>query len=155
LDGNNLDRVRQILEQSKLLAKKYKSLTGKPLGITGEIAEFAAADKLGLTLSPARQEGYDAENTENEKKNTYQIKVRQLKEKKKSGRLGKIRLDTEWDYILMVLLDEDFEVISIRKASREDVRVSLENPGSISRNERGTLSISQFIKISELVWGEK
>jgi hypothetical protein len=54
-----MNEVGQILSEAKILAKKYKSLTGKPLGITGEIAEFSAAHALGLELSEARQPGYE------------------------------------------------------------------------------------------------
>jgi len=42
------------------LAKRYKALTGKPLGVTGEIAKFTAARLLGLERSSARNPGYDA-----------------------------------------------------------------------------------------------
>ena len=34
--------------------------SAKPLGVTGEIAEYVAAETLGLTLVPARTVGYDA-----------------------------------------------------------------------------------------------
>lgn len=53
-------RVRAILAQVRPLAAKYYRLTGKPLGVTGEIAEFVAAETLGLELAPPRTAGYDA-----------------------------------------------------------------------------------------------
>ena len=52
--------VAAILAEVKKLAAEYYNLTGKPLGVTGEIAEYEAADKLGLELCDARTEGYDA-----------------------------------------------------------------------------------------------
>ncbi len=45
-------RVRQIIAEAKRLSREYYQLTGKPLGITGEIAELEAADKLGLEPIP-------------------------------------------------------------------------------------------------------
>jgi len=45
---------RDILADVKKLATEYYDLTGKPLGVTGEIAEFDAAEKLGLELAGAR-----------------------------------------------------------------------------------------------------
>jgi hypothetical protein len=33
-------------------ATEYYRLTGKPLGVTGEVAEYVAAEILGLTLIP-------------------------------------------------------------------------------------------------------
>ena len=54
----NVDaRIRAILAQAKPLAVEYYKLTGKPLGVTGEVAEFVAAETLGLTLVPARTVG--------------------------------------------------------------------------------------------------
>jgi hypothetical protein len=53
-------RVREILATVKPLAAEFYRLTGKPLGVTGEVAEYEAAEILGLTLVPARTVGYDA-----------------------------------------------------------------------------------------------
>jgi hypothetical protein len=50
----------ELVEQAKKLATRYQQLTGKPLGITGEIAEYEAAAILGLDLHAARTAGYDA-----------------------------------------------------------------------------------------------
>lgn len=36
------------------LAAEYYRLTGKPLGVTGEVAEYVAAETLGLVLADAR-----------------------------------------------------------------------------------------------------
>jgi len=58
------DRIMEILDDAKKLAQEYRTLTGKPLGVTGEIAEYEAARILGLELTPARQAGYDAPNRE-------------------------------------------------------------------------------------------
>ena len=49
------DQVLAILRQAKYLAQEYRQLTGKPLGITGEVAEYEAARILGLKLLPPRQ----------------------------------------------------------------------------------------------------
>jgi hypothetical protein len=57
---DNEARVREILKAVKPLAAEYYRLTGKPLGVTGEVAEYVAAETLGLALAPARTAGYDA-----------------------------------------------------------------------------------------------
>ena len=51
-------RVREILAAVKPLAAEYYQLTGKPLGVTGEVAEYVAAEILGLELVPPRTRGY-------------------------------------------------------------------------------------------------
>ena len=57
--------IEKILTEAKRLSRRYKEITGKPLGITGEVAEFEAARHLGLQLAEARSPGYDAKKNEN------------------------------------------------------------------------------------------
>ena len=52
------DEILEILKEAKVLARRFYRLTGKPLGVTDEVAEYEAATKLGLLLHPARQAGY-------------------------------------------------------------------------------------------------
>lgn len=52
--------ILEVLSQAERLAHRYRALTGKPLGVTGEVAEFEAARILGLELAEARTAGYDA-----------------------------------------------------------------------------------------------
>ena len=39
----NDEPVLEILREAKKLAQRYRAVTGKPLGITGEVAEYEAA----------------------------------------------------------------------------------------------------------------
>jgi len=101
-----MNEIAEILADAKSLAKRYRKLTGKPLGITGEVAEFSAAQILGLELAEARQSGFDAVRKENGKITRIQIKGRCIPNNAKPGqRLGSIRLDNkEWDTVLLVLI---------------------------------------------------
>jgi hypothetical protein len=54
------DRLVDLLAEVKRLAKEYRALTGRPLGVTGEVAEYEASRLLNIELAPARQAGYDA-----------------------------------------------------------------------------------------------
>lgn len=142
--------IKDILLNAKDLAVRYKELTGKPLGITGELAEFNAATLLDLTLADARQAGYDAIDRRNRK---IQIKGRCLPENPKPGqRLGSIRLEHEWDVVLLVIMDFTFDVLEMWEADRPVVKKAILAPGSKSRNERGALSISKFKQIDIQVW---
>jgi hypothetical protein len=151
-DGQiDLQRIGQLVQEAKEIAKKYRALTGKPLGITGEVAEYEAARLLRLNLCKARQAGYDAVAIDSRRK--VQIKGRCTSSTSTSGqRLGRIRLDHEWDEVLLVLLDEDFEPVEIYSAQRPKIKAELRSPGSKARNERWQLSVSRFKRISELVW---
>lgn len=145
------EEIEEILEQAKQLAARYKKLTGKPLGITGEIAEFNAASLLNLKLAEARTAGYDAIGSDNRK---IQIKGRCLPENAKPGqRVGSIRLDHEWDTVLLVLMDESFNVQEMWEAQRPAIEEALLAPGSKARNERGALAVSKFKQIGRKVWG--
>jgi len=144
------NEIENILEAAIELASRYKALTGKPLGITGEVAEFSAAKLLGLNLAKARTAGYDAIGPD---KQRIQIKGRCLPENPKPGqRLGSIRLDQAWDSVLLVLMNEFFNVIEIWAAHRPEVESALFAPGSKARNERGALSVNKFKQIGHRVW---
>lgn len=143
-----MNQIENILERAKELAIEYKELTGKPLGITGEIGEFTAAKLLNLKLTKARQAGHDAID---DKKEKIQIKTRCL-DQIKGYRLGKLSKNQEWDSVIFVHLNREYEPISIHKAYRKEVLVELERPGSKTRNNRGLLGVRKFISISKEIW---
>jgi hypothetical protein len=88
---DNITRIMEILREAKKLAQECYALTGKPLGITGEVAEYEAARILGVELTPARQAGYDAIERSNKSIRHLQIKGRcVLPNGKSSQRLGSI-----------------------------------------------------------------
>lgn len=142
-----------VLRDAKALAQKYRALTGKPLGITGEVAEYEAARILGLELTAARQSGYDAIEQYNGSTRRLQIKGRCLLPNCKPGqRLGSIDITKEWDSVLLVLLDQNFDATEIHEAEREAVLAALAAPGSKARNERGALAVTKFKTIGKLRW---
>lgn len=147
------DPILAILSEAKRLAQEYRRLTGKPLGITGEVAEYEAARILGVTLTPARQAGYDATEEVNGTLRRLQIKGRCVLEGAKPGqRLGSIRIEKEWDAVLMVLLDANFDAVEMYEAERPAVVDALTAPGSRARNERGAMAVSKFRSIGRLRW---
>jgi hypothetical protein len=149
----NDNRIMEVLGSAKKLAQEYRALTGKPLGITGEVAEYEAARVLGIELTPARQAGYDGLETHGGLVRKLQIKGRCLFDNRKPGqRLGSIQIEKEWDAVLMVLLDQNFDCIEIYEAERDAVIAALMVPGSKARNERGALSVSKFKSIGKLRW---
>jgi len=146
--------ILMVLQKVKRLAQEYRALTGKPLGITGEVAEYEAAHKLELELTAARQAGYDAIERRPDGTVRYlQIKGRcMLPGCKPSQPLGRIDRKKDWDAVLMVLLDENFDALEIYEAERADVLRELDIEGSKARNERGALGVSKFKAIGKLRW---
>ena len=149
------ERLYELLAQAKLLAREYRGLTGRPLGITGEVAEYEAVRLLpDLELAPVRQAGYDAvRRKSNGRREHLQIKGRCLLPGAKPGqRIGRIDLQKEWDSVLLVLLDEEYEATAIYEARRSAVVKALLAPGSKSRNERGALGVAKFKAIGRQIW---
>lgn len=144
------ERIGDLIAKARDLAQEYKQLTGKPLGITGEVAEYEAARLLGLSLADARMPGYDALQGERR----LQIKGRVIGKGAKPGqRLSSIRLDHEWDAVLLVTLDDDLQVTEIWEAERPAVEGELAKPDSKAR-DRGALGVSAFKRIAERRWPE-
>ncbi|MES1934473.1 hypothetical protein T35B1_17801 [Salinisphaera shabanensis T35B1] len=96
------------------------------MGIAGEVAEFEASELLGLELAGARQSGYDAIRADAGKNIWVQIKGRVIPKGAKPGqRLGRMQLDKEWDTVLLVVLDQDYESKMIYKAERDAITAAL------------------------------
>lgn len=146
-------RVREILAAVKPLAAEYYQLTGKPLGVTGEIAEYVAAEMLSLELAPPRTKGYDAIRHTPHGPVRVQIKGRAYGEKANpSQRLGTIKRDADCDTVLLVLLDNlTLEPREMWEAPYSAVEERLAVPGSKSR-ERGALGVSEFKKLADRIW---
>lgn len=144
--------AKDILADVRKLAVEYYQLTGKPLGVTGEIGEFEAAEKMGLELKAARAIGYDAIRHDGSCRQ-IQIKSRWRPDGVRShDRVGTINISKQFDSVMLVLMSGDYEVQEIWEAGRQAVIDRLTAPGSKSRNERGQMGVSQFKFIAEKVW---
>jgi hypothetical protein len=142
-------RIREILADVKRLAVEYYRLTGKPLGVTGEVAEYVATETLGLQLVAARTHGYDAVRGSER----IQIKGRAHGKKTDSGqKIGTIKTDAPCDAVLLVLLDNaTLSPREIWEAPFEAVVQRLKVPGSKAR-DRGVLSVGEFKAIGVRAW---
>ncbi|MDR3489800.1 MAG: hypothetical protein P4M05_33540 [Bradyrhizobium sp.] len=147
----NQARVVEILAAVKPLAGEFYRLTGKPLGVTGEVAEYVAAKELGLQLAPARTAGYDAlRGTER-----IQIKGRAYGEKTKGQRMSRIKADAPCDTVLLVLLDSaTLDAREMWEAPFPAVAKLLVLTQSKAR-ERGSLAVAEFKSIARKVWPKK
>lgn len=136
----------KLFPKIKKLAKKYYELTGKPLGITGEVAEYEVVRLLHLDICYPRQEGYNAVDHNGKK---VQITGRVIQPgSKKSQRVPTIKQNKEWDYVLLVLLNEKYKTTVIYKANRKPILKAINNSNSKAVHEGGQLSISKFKKLA-------
>ena len=151
-DLENPRTEKDILSEVRALAVEYYQLTRKPLGVTGEIGEFEAAEKMGLELATARTDGYDAIRHDGPYR-LIQINIHWKREELGSSqRVSAIDISKEFDSVMLVLMRGDYEVYEIWEAGRQAVIDRLTAPGSKSRNQRGQMAVSQFKSIANMVW---
>ncbi len=127
---------------------------GKPLpGISNEIALHDAMRLLRLKQVEATG-GYDAIDPARDDLRV-QIKSRTIFDESKTGqRIGQIKVDQEWDAVVLVLMDDDYEPYEIYEADRDDLLEFMDQSTS-NRAKRGALSIARFKIIGRLVWSRE
>ncbi len=142
----------RLISQARQLAAEYRRNMGKPLpGISNEIANHDAIRLLQLQAADGSAGGFDAIDPARQDKK-IQIKSRTIFEDGKSGqRIGQIKVDKEWDSVVLVLMDADYEPYEIYEAEREELLEYMEKSSS-GRSKRGALSVARFKIIGSLVW---
>ena len=142
----------KLIAQARVLAAEYRRTMGKPLpGISNEIAEHDAVKLLQLQPRPEGETGYDAIDPARGDKR-IQIKSRTIFDESKSGqRLGQLKLERQWDSVVLVLMDENYEPYEIYEAERDDILEFIDSSSS-SRAKRGAMSVSRFKIIGRLAW---
>lgn len=144
----------KLIAQARQLAAEYRRAVGKPLpGISSEIAEFDAMRLLGLVPRSASGEeaGHNAIDPARGGKR-IQIKARTIFDEDKGGqRVGQLKLGLDWDSVVLVLMDENYEPYEIYEADRADLEEYAAQSGS-RRARRGALSVARFKIIGRLVW---
>ncbi|MDZ7895233.1 MAG: hypothetical protein U5M50_09935 [Sphingobium sp.] len=149
-----IHQLPALVQRIRDVALEYYQVTGKPLGVTGELAELAAAEILGVVLSDARQAGYDAIDHSCLPPRRVQIKGRAINVTRPYiGRCPSIKCGGLFDDVLLVLLDKvTLKPFEIWRSTEADVIQRLNAPGSKARNERSSMGISQFRSIAKCVW---
>ena len=149
----SLYSVNKLISEARRIAAEFRRTTGKPLGISAEIANHDACTFLQLEAQDDAV-GYDAIGLHGSRKgHRFQIKGRAIFDEKKGGqRLGQIKTDQEWDKILLVLMDEEFETTEIYEASRDDILNDLDDASTSNRSKRGAMSVARFKRLAQLVW---
>lgn len=146
--------VDKLMAEARRIAAEYRKATGKPLGgVSGEIAEYDAARLLDLELCQNKPGGYDAVGRGRRDGRRVQIKGRAIFDERKSGqRIGQLKVDQEWDSVVLVLMDEDYQPREIYEAARQDVLDALADGAGSKRARRGAMSVARFKNIAQLVW---
>jgi hypothetical protein len=143
--------AEKLISQARQLAADYRRTMGKPLpGVSNEIAEHDAIRLLGLEPTAGNDPGWDAVDPDTGDR--IQIKSRTIFDESKGGqRIGQLKLNQDWDAVLLVLMDEDYEPYEIYRAFRDDL-LDYIDAASSSRAKRGAMSVARFKILGELVW---
>ena len=146
--------TEKLISEARRLAAEFRAATGKPLGISNEIAEFDASRLLDLEICKDRPGGYDAVGRKVPRAGKrIQIKARAIFDEAKSGqRVGQLKLDKEWDSVLLVVMDEKYLPVEIYEAERADVERALDERPLDKRNKRGAMTVARFKNIARMIW---
>ena len=151
---SSLYSIEALMNQTRRLAKEYRQAMGRPLAVSNELAVYDAARLLQLDIAADNEAGYDAIGKEGERAGKrYQIKARAIFDESKSGqRIGQVKMDKEWDSVLLIIMDDNYEPREIYEASREVLNEALDESKESKRAKRGAMSLAKFKIIGELVW---
>lgn len=146
--------LEKLIAETRRLAADYRRATGKSLAVSSEIAKHDACVQLQLEpINTDESGGYDAIGMQAPWKDLrIQVKGRAIFDEGKSGqRIGQLKLDKDWDAVVVVLMDEDFKPFEMYLATRRDVIDALKEDTSKRRN-RGVMSVAKFKHIAQRVW---
>jgi hypothetical protein len=147
-----LYQVDKLMSEARRIAAEYRKATGKVLGISSEIARHDAARLMNLELVDNAQGGWDALGRGARAGKRVQIKGRAVFDEQKGGqRIGQLKTEQEWDSVMVVMMDEDYEPTEIYEAERADVIEAI-NESDGKRSKRGAMSVAKFKIVSRLVW---
>lgn len=133
----------QLIDNIVALSLEYKRRFSKSLGITGEVGEYKASQLLKLKRAPGNiNKGFDAIDP---KGNKVQIKTRIFS--RNSERTSAFT-NFGFDYALLVLVSDKYEITEIRKARCRDIQEKIDSQSY----KRPALTIGDFKKLSKLIY---
>lgn len=145
--------IDALIAQTRRLAAEFRAVTGKPLPVSAAIAQYDASRLLELDPVSAGSAGYDAIGRGSRAGRRIQIKGRVIPDEGRAAhRIGQLKLDQDWDILMLVLMDEQFEPSHIYEAERPIIEACLKDTRHKRRNSRGAMSVAKFKNIARLVW---
>lgn len=149
--------IEKLMHETRQLAAKYRQTTGNTLPVTTEIARFDAARALDLSLIDDANSHIDAVGRSGERADKrFIIKGRAIFDTSRaSPRIGQLNPQQDWDLVVLVLFDENYEVDEIFEASWEAIADALDTKRDSNRKKRGAMSIAQFKIIGQRVWSRE
>lgn len=143
--------VDKLMAETRRLAAEYRRATGQPLPVTAEIAKYDAARLLDLEVIQQQNGGFDAVGRSGENRDRrFQVKGRAIFDEVKGGhRVGQLKLEQDWDSVLLVLMDKDLEPYEIWEADRPTIEQAMQQG---KRSRKGAMTVAKFQAIGNCVW---
>ena len=155
---DNAHSVDVLMQQARQLAANYRRTTGKTLsGVSGELSVYDAIRLLHLAPAP-NQMGYEAIGTEKSgdlQGDKIQIKGRTIfSDSKGVQRIGQLKMEQNWDSVVLVLLDDDYEPFEIFEIDRATLTDNIVDKNS-KKAKKGAMTVARFKKIATLAWSRE
>ncbi len=156
---DNAYSVDVLMQQARQLAANYRRATGKTLaGVSGELSSYDAVRLLHLE-PVADQIGYEAVGTEQSgdlQGEKVQIKGRTIFSDAKTSqqRIGQLKMEQNWDSVVLVLLNDDYEPFEIYEIDRATLSDNIIDPQS-KKAKKGAMTVARFKKIATLAWSDE
>ena len=149
--SNETYNAAVLMEQTRLVAADYRNSTGHALPVTAELARFDAIEKLALLKTP-KDFAYDAVDADTGD-TRFLIKGRVIfKGGKARQKLGQVNLDSEWDQLLMVVYDAEYQPVEIYQIGRDIIESEL---AEVPKDKRGSMTVAKYKAIGKLVWNNE
>ena len=133
----------QLIENIIGLSLEYKRRFGKSLGITGEVGEYKASRLLKLKRVTGNiNKGFDATDPKGKR---VQIKTRIFS---RNQERTSAFTNFDFDYAILVLLSDKYEITEIYKARCKDIQDKIESQSY----KRPALTLRDFKKISKPIY---
>lgn len=145
--------LEKLMDETRRLASEYRKSTGSTLPVSAELAKYDAIKLLKLSPLDSQERAVDALWATPEGNKKVQVKGRVIFEPTKSGyRVGQFNLDADWDIIVLVLMNQDYETYRIYRLDRERLLEVIAGVEGGKKNVRGAMSVKKFAAVSQLCW---
>ncbi len=146
------------MQQARQLSANYRRTTGKTLsGVSGEISVYDAIRLLHLAAAPD-QIGYEAigiETSGDLQGDKIQIKGRTIfSDTRGTQRIGQLKMEQNWDSVVLVLLDDDYDAFEIYEIDRATLTDNIVDKES-KKAKKGAMTVARFKKIATLAWSRE
>lgn len=136
--------VQRVVDKAIKSAVEYEAVTGRKLGITGEVGEILVCKELGLNLlSDPIASGIDAIDHRGK---TYQIKARRGNSDNPGARIGTFSKH-KFDYAILAILDHKYNIVKLYKATFNKIEPILQRHKKRNPPLRQFKSVATPIKV--------